>query len=133
MISAIHWHMHACWTKVYLGMNLSLLKRSRFVQENTALKPLCSEINLYKERNSHCANKYSGHEMWKNSLKFIITTQIFPHVYFWNLHSMSNAAHSKSIKYYAVLSEVIFTEMNDYVAKQEHKNPYKKPLWNKCI
>lgn len=41
---------------------------------------------------------------------------------------MSNAAHSKSIKYYAVLSEVIFTEMNNYMAKQEHKNPSKKPL-----
>ena len=48
----------------------------------------------------------------------------FP-IFFWDLHSMSNAAHSKSIKYYAVLSEVIFTEMNNYMAKQEHKNPSK--------
>ena len=56
----------------------------------------------------------------------------FPMFIFWNLHSKSNAAHSKSIKYYAVFSEVIFTEMN-YMAKQEHKNPSKKPLWNKGI
>ena len=121
VISAIHSHMHACWTKIYLGMDFSLLKESRFIKDNTALKPLCWEVNLYIEKFplSKCVLKGMKYEKYPE----LYDHQIFPYVYLLKICSMSNRALSKYIQYYAFWSEVAFTELNYYVAKWKHKNP----------
>lgn len=90
---------------------------------------LCAEKLISTQINPHCANKYWGHKTWKISWTSSWALKYFPMFIYWKIHSMSNRALSKFINYYAVWSEVTFTELKYCVAKWEHKNPSKKALW----
>ena len=107
VISAIHSHMHACWTKMYLGMDFSLLKESRFIKDNTALKPLCWEVNLYIEKFplSKCVLKGMKYEKYPE----LYDHQIFPYVYLLKICSMSNKFFFLKIRHYSEFLQTIFS------------------------